>query len=140
MMKTFLWLLVGGCMTDRTDVVQQSESTSGGDDPCVSDPIAPGRDPMPDPNALCHRPGTTRQQATLDSASNAARHAGYSLGTPPSVTTVACDEVACELVWDFPDGSGFWLETQCPFRAACTSQVCWFIIGDGSPHCLVIEP
>lgn len=135
--QTFLIFLIGcvGCAdgVSVSDVVQAS-----GDDPCISDPVLPGRDPEPD--GLCHQPGTTRQQSTLDAADNAQRHAGYNLGSPPAVTAVACDQVSCELVWDFPDGSGFWLETRCLMHGACTSNVCWFIIGDGSPHCLTIEP
>ena len=82
----------------------------GGDDPCISDPIAPGGEPLPDPDALCHPGDGTRGQATLNAASNAARRAGLSLGQRPLVSSVDCTRqedgnYSCTVDWDLNDGT-----------------------------------
>lgn len=82
----------------------------GGDDPCISDPIAPGQDPLPDPDALCHPGDGTRPRATLDAVSNAASRAGLTLGQRPLASSVDCVRqedgfFSCTADWDLADGT-----------------------------------
>lgn len=116
---TLVIALTAGCVSSES-ISAQDETTAGGDDPCISDPVAlvaPGLAPD-----TCQRPGTSQQQATLVDATSAARRAGIRVVYPaPLATSASCwtsgpagqRTTTCQLDWGLGDGSGAWLRTQC---------------------------
>jgi hypothetical protein len=123
-----------GCTCSILIPVQPGEAVAGGgDDPCISDPIAPGGEPLADPDALCHPGDGTRSQATLNAASNAARRAGLVLGQRPAASSVDCGTqpdgtYMCTVDWDLADGTPRFVRGLCVIDLAnstwCSAYWC----------------